>query len=324
MSFILRALRRPAFRFMASSYSTTASEAPLLISPSQLNKDWNEKQKDIVILDTTWFMPNAPRDAYNEFQRKRIPGAQFLDLDKVASSHELGLKHMMPSNAVFADNCENFGIRPSTHVVLYDTHGVFSSPRALFMFRSFGHTNSSILNGGLPSWNAESFTIETNPPSVSPPKSQYFFQSYEQMIANSSLNPSTSVEAELVLDARSAGRFTGKDAEPRPGLSSGHMPNSFSLPFGAFLKTVQGPQGSTYTVFREPSEIRDELDKAVGAAHAERIVKGEATAVTTCGSGMTAGILWLGLKILNAPKIGLYDESWTGYAMRETSKIEKA
>lgn len=86
------------------------------------------------------------------------------------------------------------------------------------------------------------------------------------------------------------------------------MPNSFSLPFGAFLKTVQGPQGSTYTVFREPSEIRDELDKAVGAAHAERIVKGEATAVTTCGSGMTAGILWLGLKILNAPKIGLYDE----------------
>lgn len=103
-------------------------------------------------------------------------------------------------------------------------------------------------------------------------------------------------------------RFTGKDAEPRPGLSSGHMPNSFSLPFSAFLKTVQNPHGSTYTIFREPSDIRDELVKAIGEVNTERIVKGEATAVTTCGSGMTAGVLWLGLKTLNAPKIGLYDE----------------
>ncbi|KAJ3793626.1 Rhodanese-like domain-containing protein [Lentinula aff. detonsa] len=317
---------------MVAGYSSSAgAEAPLIISPSQLRQSLKGEQQ-VTVLDTTWFMPNSPHKAYEEFQKRRIPGAQFLDLDELASSHELGLKHMMPSGAQFAEACEKFGIQPSTHVVLYDTHGVFSSPRALFMFRSLGHINSSILNGGLPSWNAKSFVIDTNPPSQPPHKSKYTLpkpdqnavRSYEQMVANSASNPSTSVEAELVLDARSSGRFTGQDPEPRPGLSSGHIPNSFSLPFTSFLKTEEGVRGSTYTVFREPSEIRKELDNAVGAAQAERIIQGEATAVTTCGSGMTAGVVWLGLKLLNAPKISLYDESWTGYAMRPTSKIEKA
>ncbi|KIK71271.1 hypothetical protein GYMLUDRAFT_33416 [Collybiopsis luxurians FD-317 M1] len=333
MAYSFRALR-PAFirPFMASGYATTAiPKAPLLINPSQLNQSLQSRQQ-VAILDVSWFMPNSPRKGIQEFQKKRIPGAQFLDLDEVASPHQLGLKHMMPSNALFAETCEKFGIQPSTHVVLYDTHGVFSSPRALFMFRTFGHLNSSVLNGGLPSWEASSFTIDTNSPGPLPPKSKYdlpnldekAIRNYEQMVANSHLSPSSSAEVELVLDARPAGRFSGNDPEPRPGLSSGHMPNSFSLPFNSFLKTVQGPEGSSYTVFREPSELRDQLEKAVGPRHADRIIKGEATVVTTCGSGMTAGVLWLGLKILNTPKIGLYDESWTGYAMRDTSKIEKS
>ncbi|KAJ4476746.1 Rhodanese-like domain-containing protein [Lentinula aciculospora] len=317
---------------MTFGYSSSArAEAPLIISPSHLHQIVKENQT-VTILDTTWFMPDSPRKAYQEFQKRRIPGAQFLDLDEVASAHELGLKHMMPSGVQFVEACEKFGIQPSTHVVLYDDHGVFSSPRALFMFRSLGHRNSSILNGGLPLWDAKSFEVDANPPSLPPSKSRYslpeldqnVIRSYEQMVANSELNPSTSVEAELVLDARPTGRFAGKDPEPRPGLSSGHIPNSFSLPFSSFLETKEGPQGSTYTVFREPSEIRKELDNAVGAAQAERIIKGEATAVTTCGSGMTAGVIWLGLQLLGAPKLSLYDESWTGYAMRQTSTREKA
>ncbi|KAJ4489519.1 Rhodanese-like domain-containing protein [Lentinula edodes] len=330
MASLLRSLRPTLLRpLVAARYASF--EAPLIISPAQLHQNFKENQH-VAILDTTWFMPNSPRKAYDEFQKRRLPGAQFLDLDKVASSHELGLKHMMPSAVQFADACEKFGIQPSTHVVLYDAHGVFSSPRALFMFRNLGHSNSSILNGGLPLWDAKSFPIDTNPPSSPPSKSQYpppaldqnAIRSYEQMVTNSALNPSSSLEAELVIDARSAGRFTGKDPEPRPGLSSGHIPNSFSLPFNLFLKTEQGSQGSTYTVFREADEIRIELDNAVGAAQAERIIKGEVTAVTTCGSGMTAGVIWLGLKLLGAPKLSLYDESWTGYAMRPTSRIEMA
>ncbi|KAJ3771546.1 Rhodanese-like domain-containing protein [Lentinula raphanica] len=317
---------------MVAGYSSSAgAEAPLIISPSQLHRSLKDKKK-VTILDTTWFMPNAPRKAREEFQKRRIPGAQFLDLDELASSHELGLKHMMPSGPQFSAACEEYGIEPSTHVVLYDNHGIFSSPRALFMFRSLGHLNSSVLNGGLPHWDAQSFTVDNSPPTPPSQKSRYTLpepdrnavRNYEQMVANSALDPSTSVEAELVLDARSAGRFSGNDPEPRPGLSSGHIPNSFSLPFTSFLKTETGPQGSTYTIFREPSDIRQELIAAVGASHAERIINGESTAVTTCGSGMTAGVVWLGLKLLNVPKLSLYDESWTGYAMRPASRIEKA
>jgi len=110
-------------------------------------------------------MPNLPRKPYEEFLACRIRGARFLDLDHVASLHELGLKHMMPPSQVFANACENFGIEPTSHVVIYDSTGVFSSPRALFMFRAFGHQKSSIINGGLSAWIAEGFPVCGGDPS---------------------------------------------------------------------------------------------------------------------------------------------------------------
>jgi len=128
-------------------------------------------------------MPNSPRNGQAEFLKERIPGAQFLDLDKVASPHSLGLKHMMPDPQAFAKACGKnirdvalnvsyililhqgqYGITPTTHVVFYDTHGVFSSPRALFMFRAFGHDRSSVLDGGLPRWKDEGLKTETGEP----------------------------------------------------------------------------------------------------------------------------------------------------------------
>jgi thiosulfate/3-mercaptopyruvate sulfurtransferase len=98
------------------------------------------------------------------------------------------------------------------------------------------------------------------------------------------------------------------DPEPRPGLSSGHMPNSFSLPFNLFLQKHSSKQGSEYTTFLTPSEIQNALEAAVGRAEVERILKGERPVITSCGSGMTAGVLWLGLQLLGAQRIGLYDE----------------
>ncbi|KAF5368406.1 hypothetical protein D9758_002369 [Tetrapyrgos nigripes] len=311
---------------LSSRSIATISMAPLLIRPSELNNLLKEKQ-DVAILDATWFMPNVPRNGYEEFLQKRIPGAHFLDLDKVASSHPLGLKHMMPSERAFADACESFGIKPSSHVVLYDTHGIFSSPRALFMFRTFGHSNSSVLDGGLPIWESESNSVENGPPPEAE-KAEYptprldhgSIRDYDQISKNASLDPAV---AELVLDARSRGRYLGVDPEPRPGLSSGHMPNSVSLPFNVFLEQKTGPGANTFPVFKAAPDIQKALEDAVGQDRASRIIKGELPVVTSCGSGMTAGILWLGLKLLGAPQTAVYDESWTGYAMRPTSKIEK-
>ncbi|KAK1229378.1 hypothetical protein PQX77_007555 [Marasmius sp. AFHP31] len=301
--------------------------APYLISPSQLQELF-KAGKDVTILDATWFMPNSPRNPREEFLGKHIPKAQFFDLDEVASPNPLGLKHMLPSEETFAAACESLGIRPETHVAIYDTHGVFSSPRALYTFRSFGHSNSSILNGGLPLWESEGLAIENG--EVQPPQqSQYprpsfdssSVRSYEQIVENSTKNSSS--EAEVVVDARPRGRYLGTTPEPRPGLSSGHIPNSLSLPFNTFLETRQNP-GGTYTVFRSESEIQRALNETLGSQQAELVLNGQRSIVTSCGSGMTAGVLWLGLKLLGVNKVGLYDESWTGYAMRPESKIIKS
>ncbi|KAI6136914.1 Rhodanese-like domain-containing protein [Pisolithus sp. B1] len=292
---------------------STVATTPYLVSPSQLHESLSSG--GVSVLDASWFMPNSPRNPHEEFNKKRIPGAQFLDLDQVASPHELGLRHMIPTESVFAAACEGFGIEPNSHVVIYDTHGIFSSPRALFMFRAFGHGKSSILDGGLPRWETEGFGTENAPP-VNGKKSTYPTPildktvPYEQVVTNSMLDPTLDPSAELLVDARTRGRFIGTDPEPRPGLSSGHIPHSFSLPFNA------------YTTLLPISELRQALVDAIGAEQAELVLTGSRRITTSCGSGMTAGILWLGLRMLGAPSVSLYDESWTGYATRSESRIE--
>ncbi|CAL1696515.1 unnamed protein product [Somion occarium] len=307
---------------------------PLVVSPRQLF-DLPPKS-DVAVIDASWHMPNSPRKAREEFLKKRIPNAQFLDLDEAASPHELGLKHMMPTGQVFAKACQSLGISPKSHVVLYDTHGVFSSPRALFMFRALGHDRSSILNGGLPHWEANGCTVETGEPKPVEPieypppfLDQEVIRSYEQIISNANRDPSTEPIAELVLDARPKGRYLGTDPEPRPGLPSGHIPHSLSLPFTAFLDTntykpTPTSEEVTYTTLRSPHKIIESLRSALGDERLKEVMEGKRGVVTSCGSGMTAGVLWLGLKLLGVENVALYDESWTGYAARESSPIVKA
>jgi len=304
--------------------STTA--APLLLSPKQVNELLTHSNGAVSILDSTWFMPNSPRKAKDEFLARRIPGAQYLDLDEVASPNELGLKHMMPTPQIFAHACESLGISTSSHVIIYDSHGIFSAPRALLMFRFFGHTNSSVIDGGLPRWIDENYTVETSAPakpkpgSYAPPQLNVeAIRSYEQMVSNAALDYQSS---ELVLDARPKGRFTGEQPEPRPGLPSGHMPNSCSLTFSEFLQKHQTKDGKEYTSFLPPSDIRVKLDNTI-PEESDKIIRGQKSVITSCGSGMTASVLWLGLQLLGAPHVSLYDESWTGYAQRPTSQIQK-
>ncbi|KAI0296597.1 thiosulfate sulfurtransferase [Russula brevipes] len=269
-----------------------SSKAPFLLTPKALQD--LRSSADVNILDASWFMPNSPRNASKEFTEKHIPGARFLDLDEVAAPNGLGLKHMMPSAQVFSDALERFGITPTSHVVLYDSQGIFSAPRALFMFRSFGHDKSSVLDGGLPRWETEGLPTGTGPV-VEIPRSQYpaptlaseRIRDYEQMVDNATKELSDPL-AEIVLDARSHGRYTGSDPEPRPGLSSGHMPHSFSLPFNAFLQTNAIPNsGKTFTTFLLPNELRRKLEDAVGTEYARLILQGKRGVTTTCGSGMT-------------------------------------
>ncbi|KAI0336039.1 Rhodanese-like protein [Cubamyces sp. BRFM 1775] len=337
-------------RFGLRTYATMFGDhCPLVLTPSQLHRlkeVHKDPQTDLVVLDASWHMPNSPRKGAAEFLQVHLPSARFLDLDEVASPHPLSLSHMMPHPQTFADACSRLGISPSTHVVIYDSHGVFSSPRALYMFRAFGHHRSSILDGGLPGWQAHGGDTEGGEAKVNarvgsrypPPvlKSE-LVKNYDQIVANSEVDPAKEPGAFYVLDARAKGRFLGKDPEPRPGLSSGHMPYAISLPFNAFLEThtvpesiaskVVRPGGQegpyTYTRLRSTQGLLTALEEALGPERTQEVLSGKRQVVTSCGSGMTAGILWLGLKLLGVERVGLYDESWMGYAMRPESKIVK-
>ncbi|KZT74824.1 Rhodanese-like protein [Daedalea quercina L-15889] len=361
-----------------SSGSVYGDACPLTLTPSQLR---GLEPASVSVLDASWHMPASPRNARREWLQMRIPGARFLDLDAVASEHPLGLKHMMPSPEVFAHACENLGISPQSHVVIYDTHGVFSSPRALYMFRAFGHHRSSILDGGLPAWIAYGNPTnygdpEPAPNALYPPPTldDRVLRSYEQIVANSALDPSRDSLADIVLDARSKDRYLGTAPEPRAGLSSGHIPHSVSLPFTALLDVVAMPQPppptalpvapadtapalrahppqlraapsrapgpgpepeppagafpwappERYTTLKTSTQIMGVLEDALGAETLREVLDGRRGVVASCGSGMTAGVVWLALQMVGAEGApAIYDESWTGYAMRPESKIEK-
>lgn len=328
----------PSYASRASGFRNMASTArpptvPLVIAPkalaSLIEADKASTSK-VRILDATWFMPNTnpPRNAFEEFKAgPRLPRALFWNVDKVATVGESvrNLPHMMPSPATFAEAASMHGIEPDTHVVVYDTHGVFSAPRTAFTFKAFGHLNVSVLNGGLPAWVNNGLATESGEP-ASVSKSKYpepvlqdgIIRSFDEMLANAKMG----ARAQTVFDARSKGRFQGTDPEPRPGLSSGHIPNSLSLPFPNLLKTETGKDGKQYTVLKDQIELWRTLSDTVGGMEALDKLRqassgGELAATNTCGSGMTAAAIWLALQEIGVQS-SIYDESWMGWASRES------
>jgi len=190
------------------------------------------------------------------------------------------------------------------------------------------------LNGGLIGWSAAGGELDTTtPPEIEQPSPAYpvppldegVIRSYAQMFENAGQSEDA---AELVLDARSEGRFKGVDPEPRPSIPSGHMPHSMSVPFNTLL-TKNSFNGDTYTTLLLPSELRNALVRSLGASSTaegerilQRVLEGQKPVVVSCGSGMTAAIIWLALQELGAKgKVALYDESWSGYAQRRQSVI---
>ncbi|CAD6581557.1 MAG: hypothetical protein CYPHOPRED_001606 [Cyphobasidiales sp. Tagirdzhanova-0007] len=311
--------------------SSSLPRATLLITPAALSSRLGSP--NLRILDATWCMPGTPRDPAKEFLTgPRIQGAAgFWDVDDVADKgHPLGLKHMLPDANIFANACSKLGIEDDSEVIVYDTHSVFSSPRTAFTFKAFAHRKVSVLDGGLPRWIAEGLPIEESEFSQPFKKCDYptpaldgnMIRSYEQVTSNTQ-READSAEAELVLDARPAGRFTGSVPEPRPGLSSGHMPHSVSLPFND-LRTAPSDTTPPYQSMLSAEALRQVVLKALGgdSSKLQEVLEGRRGVINSCGSGMTAAVIWLALQELGVNS-SIYDESWTGYAMRHESKILK-
>jgi thiosulfate/3-mercaptopyruvate sulfurtransferase len=261
-----------------------------------VSTDWLERElgaSDLRVIDATLFLPGEPRDARGEYEAEHIPGAVFLDLEEVSDTSN-PVPHMVPSEAKVASRMASLGLRDGQRFVVYDNSPLHSAARAWWMLRSFGAHYVALLDGGLQKWKAEGRALESGRPTV---RHGHFSPSFDSKAvadkaAVAGLIGSGSHE---IVDARGPGRFTGEEAEPRPGMASGHIPGSKNLPQGRLFNADNSwKQGEDLR--RAFEEAGVDLDKPM---------------VTTCGSGVTACVLLFGAHRLGKEDARLYDGSWS-------------
>ncbi|MBN9585385.1 MAG: 3-mercaptopyruvate sulfurtransferase [Afipia sp.] len=246
------------------------------------------------ILDATFKMPGVLPLPKDDYLQQHIPGAVFFDVDAV-SDHSSPLPHMYPSAEQFGRDVGALGISNDDTVVVYDAGGWVAGPRAWWMFLSFGHANVRVLDGGLKKWLAEGRATDSDEASPKPATFKAAFdakrvRSMQQLIGN------LESKAEQVIDARPTPRFEGTVAEPRPGLRSGHIPGARSVPYAGLFDAATG-------AMKPLDELRAAFTGA-GVDLAKPIV-------TSCGSGVSAGVLTLALYRLGVADTALYDGSWS-------------
>lgn len=252
------------------------------------------------VLDCSWYLPTVPRHGRTEFEERHIPGAAFFDLDECSDTSS-PYEHMMPPAEHFGRYVGSLGIASRTHVVVYDASdwGMFSSPRVWWMFRVFGHSRVSVLDGGLKHWCRQGLPVtaemEQLPPACFQPQPRAWVKSFEQILDNID-----SGEFRLV-DARPSGRFQGTQPEPRPGFEPGHIPGSINIPFTDFL---------------DPETLRIKSEKELQSLFEEHDVDLSKPLVGTCGTGVSACHVALAAHLCGKEDVMIYDGAWVEWFTR--------
>jgi len=250
------------------------------------------REPDLRILDASWHMPDAGRDARAEYKAEHIPGARFFDIDEIAD-HRSPLPHMAPPVEKFMSRMRAMGVGDGHRVVVYDSTGVFSAPRVWWTFRLMGKRDVAVLDGGLPKWRAEGRALTDAAPVI---RDRHMTTARQPQLVRdvTEVARAAKLGTHTILDARAPTRFQGTAPEPRTGLRSGHIPGSQNV----FYKDLLAPDGTMLPVA--------DLRRVFAAAGADL----NRPVITTCGSGISAAILALALERIGKTDVALYDGSW--------------
>ncbi len=264
-------------------------------SPFVVSADWLQARlgpDGPKIVDASWYLPMHQRDPRQEYQSAHIPGAVFFDQDKVVDPGS-ALPHTLPSPSVFAEHASRLGLSDGDTIVVYDAMGMFTAPRVWWMLRTMGAENVFVLDGGFDRWKAAGRPVTDKP--TEPGVGRFRARFNDKAVARlDQMLRIVDTQAMQIADARSSGRFTGAEPEPREGMRSGHMPGARNVPVTSLSRDGE---------LKSLDELR--------AVFAEAGIDPSSPVVTTCGSGVTAAVVTLALESLGHTDNALYDGSWS-------------